>query len=620
MSSLWVVLDTRSQVGALRVGRVSEDDDVAAAALELTVEWPDGTVERLKLSKYFRKLRLDSLSAMVELAPEQLTKELEASPLPFARALAEKPRQRLRSRQLIDLVTVRAQVDPQSVEVSWKKHRKAFETLSQVGVEKSSSGPKYHLRDPLPPIDVPIVSPSQSEPSRVSASAGAKSTSPDSSTHETTSDAQDEQVVSPVAANTVSSDTIESALSQRNVPEIREDELDAWFASEAPSLAVADGATRLEKLRNQPDRFAQELSQYSLLVGRILKRSDARVSPEALARAFVALRRSTQETDRRRGLEALERATTVLAKPTEFLSRLDRPAFQAGLSELPLVDGSVRVRLLLLLAKSTNREIEDGGWWRGFDWSDVLDVSTGPISSVITASDVLMEMVRGAADRFASEVTTRRSLSVLLSGPRFALDHLTPLEIRSIFERVAESDGMFSRWYAEISATAERDELRQVAVEAQSEVARAHAEESRAVTELGELSEQLVETQRQFSALQGESSSLSTRERRQVLIDAAKVIAQVAATVDGDGRALDHDELTRKVGGLVERFGLRVDSHRGESVAFDPLRHTAPGTRPEAGEVVDVARAGYTWDHGDETVVVLPALVTQVGKSEDSNR
>ena len=113
MSSLWVVLDTRSQVGALRVGRVSEDDDVAAAALELTVEWPDGTVERLKLSKYFRKLRLDSLSAMVELAPEQLTKELEASPLPFARALAEKPRQRLRSRQLIDLVTVRAQVDPQ---------------------------------------------------------------------------------------------------------------------------------------------------------------------------------------------------------------------------------------------------------------------------------------------------------------------------------------------------------------------------------------------------------------------------------------------------------------------------------------------------------------------------
>jgi molecular chaperone GrpE (heat shock protein) len=214
-------------------------------------------------------------------------------------------------------------------------------------------------------------------------------------------------------------------------------------------------------------------------------------------------------------------------------------------------------------------------------------------------------------------VTTRKSLAVLLGAPRFALEHFDPDRMRSIFETVAQNDELFARWQAEVSGAAERNDLiRRVSV-AEEDARRASSVQASATADLDELSAQLAKVQGQFKELQSESAGLSERERRQVLIDAAKVVAQVAATVEGDGRALDHDALSRKVTLLAERFGLHADARQGDSVAFDPSRHSAPGKRPEVGEIVDVARAGYTWEDGSERVVVLPALVTRASGIEE---
>lgn len=626
MSSLWVVLDTKSDRAARRIGRVQESDEAAATGAELTVEWPDGSLERVKLSPAYRKFRLDTLSAMVEFAPDQLAQELESSPLPFARALAEKPKVYLRSKELLALVCERGGVDKPAADRAWKAQRKAFESMPEVHVEQTGSGAKYHLRQPLPLIELGPVLGQQAEVQAASQAAPAMTAeeaagiSAPVTELEASQTPAEEVVVDSVEigeSEKSSPADIAGAMSLRNPPHIDPDSLDAWFNSDAPSLAIADGATALERLRTQPDAHAERLAGFSLLVGRILKRPDSQIPPEALAKAFVALRRSAVESDRRRGLEALERSIAVLTKPTEFLSRIDRPAFQAALAELPFVEGGARARLLVVLARSNKSAVDDAAWWRGFGWSDVLAVSSGPLSTVITNSEKLMTMVRGVADGFARDVTTRRSLSVLLGAPRFSLEHFAPERMRSIFETVAQNDELFARWQAELSGAAERDDLTRRVLKAEEDARRASAAQDAAAADVDDLSTQLAKVQGQLGHLQAESAGLSGRERRQVLIDAAKVVAQVAATVEGDGRSLDHDALARKVTLLAERFGLHADAHPGDSVAFDPSRHSAPGTRPEVGEIVDVARAGYIWEDGNERVVVLPALVTRASGSED---
>jgi molecular chaperone GrpE (heat shock protein) len=310
----------------------------------------------------------------------------------------------------------------------------------------------------------------------------------------------------------------------------------------------------------------------------------------------------------------------MLTKPTDFLSKIDRPAFQAALAELPFIADGPRVGLLVVLGRADASLLDDSSWWRGFGWSDILAISSTPLSALIAAREGLMNMVQVIADQTAAEVTTRSGLAVLLGGPRFALEHVSPATMRLVFDRVAKADGLLARWLDEISARPERERLAERVAETESQAREARQSEAKAREELDELSEQLADVQRQLAVLQEASVGLSTRERRQVFIDAAKVVAQVAATVEGDGRALDHDALSRKVGLLAERFGLQTDDLPGATVAFDPERHSAPGARPDVGEPVNVARAGYTWNDGSERVVVLPALVTRASQNGENGR
>lgn len=634
MSSLWVVLDTRSDSSAWRVGRVEEPDDVAANALELTVVWPDGGREFLKLSPTFRKLRLDALSAFAILAPDQLAQELKSSPLVFARALAEKPRGYFRSGDLLQIVSERAGVDKAVVDKAWRSQKRAFEALDEVHVEPSGSGAKYQLRQPLPPVKLPGFDAGMSEVLAEHELAQTVADEVPTEGAEVTEDSLVEEVGSsagdsakdepegvPVELATVEPQAeldIADILSLRQPSPIDPERVEAWLATDAPASAIADGATALERLRNNPDAYAQRLVGFSFLVSRLLKYPNVKIPPEALARAFVALRRSELEGDRKRALEALERSVSVLNKSSAFLSAIDKPAFQQHLAELPLVDGGVRARFLVLLARSNKSEVEDPGWWRGFGWPDVPAIASGPLSTVVSSSEDLLLMVRRVVDEFAQHVTTRSSLAALLSAPRFAIEHVTPEQMVSIFERVTKNDTVFAGWHAALSGVAERMELTKRTLAAEEEARSASAARAAAVTEKNDLSAQLARVQEQVTALQSHAAALTDRERRQVLIDAAKVVAQVAATVEGEGRALDHDALSRKVSGLAEKFGLLVHARTGEMTAFDASQHRAPGERPQDGEIVNVARTGYTWEEGGERVVVLPALVTRMSESQES--
>lgn len=635
MSSLWVVLDTRSDETARRVGRVKDPDDIAAEALEVSVVWPDGNEERVRFSRNYVKLRLDWLKALAMFSPQQLAEEFESTPLIFARALAERHKGFIRSSELLATVCERTGFDKAIVEKAWRSQKKSFESLAEVQVEQSSSGAKYKLRHPLSPVVIPGVDATPGEMSldqeRTPSSAAEAALESAELANESTAGPAGPFVgtVAPVVSPEISTNQASAleiaepnftdVLSGRQLPPIDSGLLDGWLATDAPAAAISDGATALERLRSQPEAHAERLAGFSRLVSRLAKYPGVSIPAETWARAFVALRRSDVDAERRRGLDALERTLSVMNKPTEFLSRIDKPAFQHCLSELTLADGHPRSRFLLLLARANRSALDEVGWWRGFSWSDVLTISSGPLSAVMSSSEFLSSMIRRVVDEFARDVTTRSSLSALLGAPRFALEHISPERMVSIFETVAKNDTLFAGWRAALAGQAEKAALVKATSTAQEEALVASAARDAAFAERDELSEQLARVQEQVTSLQNHTAGLTARERRQLLIDAATVVAQIAATVEGDGRALDHDSLSRKVSGLAEKFGLTAHARSGDSVAFDPSLHRAPGPRPTDGETVNVARAGYTWEEGGEKVVVLPALVTRMSGNEESS-
>jgi hypothetical protein len=685
MSSLYVVVDTRTDPRSRRVGLVCEPSAEAAFAPVVTVLWPDGTEEEVKLSKSFRKLRRDSLDALVEFAPDSFRDPTNISPTLFARALASTSKSPLNSAEILKLVLEKTGLDRAVVDAAWKQWRHEFEAMPEIKTGGQPSKITYRLVGQLPlvdingtvnhqlpagvettfgdeadnsenskpalgarnPIDQSVTSTQSGMRGRIQRSerregaAEPVSSSLDSAREKWAREPStrldwDELEGSPLAASimldeysskgwltpnelsNLPAEAIPAIQAQRKSVEIDEQLVQAWFASSKPLESVADGATELEKLRGDPEVHSALVSRYSTLVGRVLKGNAGPISPAALARAFVALRRSKAEPERRRGLEALGSLISVLDDPQDLLSKIDRGAFFDALAELPFTNGGEKALLIAQIARVDRSLAAESGWWRGFRWHNVGEVASGPLSSLIVDSELLTEMVHAVADAFASGVSTRRALAELLGAPRFAVEHIEPPTVVALFSRVAESDSLFASWSLLVTGQSERAALAAQVEDAKGDKARALESEGRVVAEMNDLRDYLAATQVQLESLQSEAVGLSERERRQVKIDTARVVAQMAATVEQASEERAANSLFRKVNTLAERFGLRLDAERGTSVAFNPARHSSPGIRPHDGEVVNVARAGYTWFDGNDELVIIPALVTRISGSEES--
>lgn len=661
MSDPWAVHDTRSTTESPRIGVPTSTYDPREKKASVEVEWNDGTKEEVKLSLTYRVFRLDSLDGLMLLAKETLPSEPGDFAQVFARALAGPSRSAMRAGEIRGAVAERTGLPRSQVETAWKRSRATFEALPEVAVEPSSAGAKYRLVGALEPLAIPSIS--SESPSSVEAAASVEPVAPGAPTA-SSEDAEAGATTSGETAGADSSHAHRDGL--ENEPELELEpeakpagplararrmeaaggptpvgdgpvgELDdvgavlamkkpwpidaatlaAWLDTEAPGETLRAAVAEVDAARSDKDRSDAALSQFSVLLGRILKHDEARLPGVALAEAFLALQRSSNPSERHRGVEALDRLSAGLEKPTHLFDQLSLPSFQAAVRKLGLSAGGPRARFVEALAKRSAALASDAGWWRGFSWKDVRAVSTGPLHSLITATPALQHMVREAVDAFADTVDTRRALGELLGAPRFAVEHLSPERLSRIMALVAENDRLFSTWHAEFTRESELQQANRRLGEIEESAGRAAASEASRAAELEDLRMHLADAQRQVDALRKHTGSLTERERRQVLLDSAKAVAQIAATVDGDGGHLEHAELARKVNLLAERHGVSIDVARGETVAFDPARHSAPGSRPEPGEPVNVARTGYTWDDGEAAIVVLPALVTRVSIDE----
>jgi hypothetical protein len=677
MSDPWAVHDTRSAPESPRIGVPTSSYDPSAKKASVEVRWNDGRFEEVKLSRTFRVFRLDSLDALMLLTEKPLPDQAKDFAPIFVRVLAGPGKSSMRPPDIIKAVEAQTKLPLAEVQKAWKLSQAALDAMPEVQKDASGKTAKYRLVIPLAPIPIPEKAP---PPASVTAVAGklaesrpgkrdlvkkdAPAATPqvtsgnpakvDKPVEEPKTDETDDGMeyhTDPEVAAEPDSDPdpgakpdgplarardletsgiplpadetpgtsavdIGAALATRKARPLDAETLAQWLVTDAPAETLRRAIAEVAEVRSDRDRHAAALTQFSTLLGRLLKHAEARIPAVVLAEAFLALSRSTNRSERDRGSEALDRLSANMDKPRELFSQVSLPDMQAAVRALPLTPDGPRARFLTALAQRSSPIASEKGWWKGFGWKDMQAVATGPLHALILSSPELQDMIRAASDEFASGVDTRRSLGELISAPRFAVEHLEPARLAEIMSLVAKNDRVFSQWHSAVAREDEFERVNERLENLQGSTELSAAVDAARSTELNELREHLAEAQAQVDALQEHVGGLTDRERRQMLLDAAKAIAQVAATVDGDGANLEHSELVRKINLLAERHGVTIDVARGEIVPFDSTHHSAPGSRPEPGESVNVARTGYTWDDGDTAIVVLPALVTRVGIDE----
>jgi hypothetical protein len=63
---------------------------------------------------------------------------------------------------------------------------------------------------------------------------------------------------------------------------------------------------------------------------------------------------------------------------------------------------------------------------------------------------------------------------------------------------------------------------------------------------------------------------------------------------------------------MVAGFGLQPIGRAGERALFDAARHTPIGVAVPAGSVVLIIRPGYSWQAGDQDVLLARAQIAPV--------
>jgi hypothetical protein len=99
---------------------------------------------------------------------------------------------------------------------------------------------------------------------------------------------------------------------------------------------------------------------------------------------------------------------------------------------------------------------------------------------------------------------------------------------------------------------------------------------------------------------------------RQIRIDGARAMADLAAEVEELAEAASPDTLVERVRGLAKAYELEPIGRVGEEISYDAAWHTPIGDDLPDGTVVMVIRPGYSWRLGDRAVLVAKAQVTPV--------
>lgn len=387
-----------------------------------------------------------------------------------------------------------------------------------------------------------------------------------------------------------------------NVPET----VDPAMAGAAIEAAIGE-VSRSERDRRLLARFAS----------RILQRTDLAAIPLPLvASAFVRSAGAESASELSQPLLDLagalaDRTKTSVGQEWDHTDAIIGEIARA-VNRLPLDESGPRSRFLAALFEIRRKHLGNDLLWKNVDL-DGLDLAAGGVMRrALLDDDVAERIIRPEVERYMAACSTRHGVARLIALRGSFARFIDAGAVTAVLERVARDDPKAGEWFRGLrqqdrmnAATLERDlaiqdaaRARMLAEGAEKRTEKALAERDVARSALNRASQANVQA--------------SDAQLRQAKLDVLRSLASLAVTIKDSTAAKDDPALLQRLGFALRREGLVEIAVLGETVTYDPALHDAQGEHIDPGTSVSVGRSGYTYDSGDESLVLVKAHVSVI--------
>jgi hypothetical protein len=302
------------------------------------------------------------------------------------------------------------------------------------------------------------------------------------------------------------------------------------------------------------------------------------------------------------------------ATVSELAKRIKSQPSQT-LAYLPLVFEALpwgkvqRQRLTEVLIKQQSSAIKDQDFWQGLD----------------VASLIWLEKVDGwdlLVNRPSSRAVIQGGLEQTLASmsPQACLDALPKLEL---IGRVAGEESVTGLVLRALKANKHtQSALSKMSKESELDALQGALKASR--SSLAESLERFEDTERRTSELVAQVEALNAKleaagdqvvtmrenEKLQYELDAAKTLARMLSTLDNE---LGPDYQGRdRVVSQSGRLGISQVFAAGDTETFAPTTCDDPEDTAADGDLVKIIASGFKWSGGDQSVVLVKALVAKI--------
>ena len=660
MDSDSIIVQIASESGPARVGLIESSD--ARSSKRLTVNWADGASESIELSKTIVRARRGSLVHRRALDSESVRRIFETDPTTvFLAAMLEFDGGPKSVEQLTGIVAANTGISSETVTTVWTRSKK--EILANPDVKQSGSGKALKLKWAGGPvigadsstIAEPIESANPSEPAATAAAVDAEEPKPVDSDWPVDSDSepQDTSEVQGPTAEVLAGSTesrpiedLEQLLSDQNRTKQPLEwatrvlaggldpvlELDAENPERASALAIAPKlsktaetrvkewassesalgflrAAALESLATQPPVHLPSLYQ---LLERVAPQQLESTTLLPLVLSVRALAQDKSTAGTKRTVASIDMLRAAMARHgIESVSR-EIGHLLRSIGHIEFAAKGGRSALLALVHGKEPKLVESLNAWEGLTWNSLIVSASGALQPVLANPVVREKVVQPLIDDAIARLGRRAEFGELLGAPKVIVESIRPDTIARLARTVAESDSMMATWMTSLSREDEIQALRAKLQAAESRAVNAETQRADARAAAALVEEALTQAESRLSEAAKSNRGLIDAERRQLVLDGLQVVAQLAATAEQETDGPNGEALVKKLWSLSSRVGVVPFEKRGDTVAFDPSHHRSPGERPQVGERVIVARSGYKWEDGSESLVLVPAVVARI--------
>lgn len=265
-----------------------------------------------------------------------------------------------------------------------------------------------------------------------------------------------------------------------------------------------------------------------------------------------------------------------------------------------------KAAVLAALSGASKEEL-DPSWWKGVGWAELRLLASGVAQSALARPEVRDKVVRPTVLRRLEDLQTRSDLAEVLGAPRVLLEAVPEGAVLEASLRVESQDTLWRRFMDLTRRREELDSTKRLLEETQESVRKLLADAATSAARLESSERRRMEVESLLNGAREDDRVTRGAELRQARMDGLRALARVGALVAAEPAV--PAALLPRVDALLEREGLDRIGSTGERMQFDPSRCESPAGDLERGVDVDVVRPGYQLVQGDETIVLVRALV-----------